>query len=63
MGFNSGFKGLNGVCSVSVRKGHVAVRLKKKQKGTVIGWWAKKWKELFEKLPRNDAFNLRALVS
>ena len=27
-----------------------------------MGWWAKKEKEWFEKLPRNDAFNLRVLM-
>jgi len=35
---------LNGLCSFGVRKGDVAVQLKK-QKGIVIGWWAKKGKE------------------
>jgi hypothetical protein len=32
---------LNGLCSCSVRKAEVAVRLEK-QKGIVMGWWAKK---------------------
>jgi hypothetical protein len=32
---------LNEFCSFSVRKGDVAVQLKK-QKGIVMGWWVKK---------------------
>jgi hypothetical protein len=35
---------LKGLFSFSVRKGDVAVQLKK-QKGIVIGWWDKKGKE------------------